>query len=141
MLRTLTTDATDQATDDVDRERKQSSCDRFAEKCSSSKSTSDFFIRKTLNSILYSDNWRGESIDPACPCYRPWHLSFDRENSRQKYRSSYPSSSAKITEEYLKTDCHPTIYTSVQAENENFSDPTFLDPFDLRFHMPGHFLL
>ena len=30
---------------------------------------------------------------------------------------------------------------SVQAEHENFSDPTFLDAFDLSFHMPGHFLL
>ena len=33
------------------------------------------------------------------------------------------------------------LYTSVQAENENFSDPTFLEAFDLNFHMPGHFLL
>ena len=33
------------------------------------------------------------------------------------------------------------IYISVQAENENFSDPTFLEAFDLNFHMPGHFLL
>ena len=34
-----------------------------------------------------------------------------------------------------------SINTSVQAEHENFSDPTFLDAFDLNFHMPGHFLL
>ena len=33
------------------------------------------------------------------------------------------------------------IDISVQAENENFSDPTFLKAFDLNFHMPGHFLL
>ena len=30
---------------------------------------------------------------------------------------------------------------SVQAENENFSAPTFLEAFDLNFHMAGHFLL
>ena len=33
------------------------------------------------------------------------------------------------------------LNSSVQAENENFSAPTFLEAFDLNFHMPGHFLL
>ena len=33
------------------------------------------------------------------------------------------------------------INISVQAENENFSAPTFLEAFDLNFHMAGHFLL
>ena len=33
------------------------------------------------------------------------------------------------------------INSSVQAENENFSAPTFLEAFDLNFHMAGHFLL
>ena len=32
-----------------------------------------------------------------------------------------------------------SIYISVQAEIFLFSDPTFLDGFDLKFHMPGHF--
>ena len=31
------------------------------------------------------------------------------------------------------------MYTSVQAEFFLFSDPTFLEGFDLKFHMPGHF--
>ena len=32
-----------------------------------------------------------------------------------------------------------TVVISVQAEIFLFSDPTFLDGFDLKFHMPGHF--
>ena len=28
---------------------------------------------------------------------------------------------------------------SVQAEKKKIANPTFLDPFDLRVHMPGHF--
>ena len=31
------------------------------------------------------------------------------------------------------------LYISVQAEIFLFSDPTFLEGFDLKFHMPGHF--
>ena len=34
-----------------------------------------------------------------------------------------------------------SVTISVQAENENFSAPTFLEAFDLNFHMAGHFLL
>ena len=30
---------------------------------------------------------------------------------------------------------------SVQAEKKKIANPTFLDPFDLRVHMPGHFHL
>ena len=32
-----------------------------------------------------------------------------------------------------------TISISVQAEFFLFSDPTFLEGFDLKFHVPGHF--
>ena len=42
----------------------------------------------------------------------------------------------------MKAQCHTLVsstYISVQAENENFSDPTFLKRFDLSFHMAGHF--
>ena len=31
------------------------------------------------------------------------------------------------------------IEISVQAEKKKIANPTFLDPFDLRVHMPGHF--
>ena len=31
------------------------------------------------------------------------------------------------------------LFISVQAEIFLFSDPTFLEGFDLKFHMPGHF--
>ena len=33
----------------------------------------------------------------------------------------------------------PSLSNSVQAEIFIFSDPTFLEGFDLKFHMPGHF--
>ena len=33
------------------------------------------------------------------------------------------------------------MYTSVQAEIFLLPDPTFLEAFDLKFHMPGHFFL
>ena len=31
------------------------------------------------------------------------------------------------------------VINSVQAEKIKIANPTFLDPFDLRVHMPGHF--
>ena len=34
---------------------------------------------------------------------------------------------------------YPSINNSVQAEKKKIATPTFLDPFDLRVHMPGHF--
>ena len=46
---------------------------------------------------------------------------------------------AEYDTKYQMKKMYDTICISVQAEKKKIANPTFLDPFDLRVHMPGHF--